>query len=78
MAMLMSFMGLFVCRHPVGTKLSAAFAAVDDGPLAAFAYPDGHRLHDAAAVGGTVAGFFVHMKAGQAVGAMVAVVAPGV
>lgn len=28
--------------------------------------PDGHRLHDAAAVGGTVAGFFVHMKAGQA------------
>ena len=27
MAMLMSFMGLFVCRHPVGTKLSAAFAA---------------------------------------------------
>lgn len=78
MAMLMSFMGLFVCRHPVGTKLSAAFAAVDDGPLAAFAYPDRHRLHDAAAVGGTVAGFFVHMKAGQAVGAMVAVVAPGV
>jgi len=48
---------------------------VDDGPLAAFAYPDGHRLHDAAAVGGTVAGLFVHMKAGQAVGAMVAVVA---
>ena len=34
--------------------------------IAAFAYPDGHRLHDAAAVGGTVAGFFVHMKAGQA------------
>ena len=27
--------------------------------------PDGHRLHDAAAVGGAVAGFFVHMKAGQ-------------
>ena len=40
--------------------------------------PDGHRLHDAAAVGDTVAGFFVHMKAGQAVGAMVAVVAPGI
>ena len=28
--------------------------------------PDGHRLHDAAAVGDTVVGFFVHMKAGQA------------
>ena len=68
--------GVVVCRHPVGAELSAAFAAVDDGPLAAFAYPDGHRLHDAAAVGGTVAGLFVHMKAGQAVGAMVAVVAP--
>lgn len=33
--------------------------------IAAFAYPDSHRLHDAAAVGGAVAGFFVHMKAGQ-------------
>ena len=46
--------------------------------LAALAYPDSYRLHDAAAVGGTVAGFFVHMKAGQAVGAMVAVVAAGI
>ena len=34
--------------------------------IAAFAYSDGHRLHDAAAVGGAVAGFFIHMKAGQA------------
>ena len=65
--------GIVVCRHPVGTEFSAAFAAMDDGPLAALAYPDRHRLHDAAAVGGTVAGFFIHMKAGQAVGAMVAV-----
>ena len=39
--------GIVVCRHPVGAELSAAFAAVDDGPLAAFAYPDGHRLHEA-------------------------------
>ena len=69
MAMLMSFMGL---------SSAAAFAAVDDGPLAALAYPDRHRLHDAAAVGGAVAGFFVHMKAGQAVGTVVAVVAAGV
>ena len=29
-----------VCRHPVGAELSAAFAAVDDGPLATLAYPD--------------------------------------
>ena len=70
--------GVVVCRHPVGAELSAAFAAMDDRPLAALAHPDGHRLHDTAAVGGTVAGFFVHMKAGQAVGAMVAVVAPGI
>ena len=70
--------GVVICRNPVRAELSAAFAAVDDGPLAALAYPDGHRLHDAAAVGGTVAGFFVHMKAGQAVGAMVAVVAAGI
>ena len=56
MAMLMSFMGLVVCRHTVGTELSAAFAAVDDGPLAALAYPDSYRLHDAAAVGGAVTG----------------------
>ena len=67
--------GVVVCRHTVRTELSAAFAAVDDGPFAALAYPDGHRLHDAAAVGGAVAGFFVHMKAGQAIGTMVAVVA---
>ena len=32
--------GIVVCRHPVGAELSAAFAAVDDGPLAALAYPD--------------------------------------
>ena len=62
----------------VGCQFAAEAAAVDDGPLAAFAYPDCHRLHNAAAVGGAVAGFFVHMKTGQAVGAMVAVVAPGV
>ena len=28
--------GVVVCRHPVGAELSAAFAAVDDGPLTAF------------------------------------------
>ena len=33
-------------------------------PPPASSPPDGHGLHDAAAVGGTVAGFFVHMKAG--------------
>ena len=70
--------GVIIRRHTVGAERAAALAAVDDRPFTAPAYPDRHRLHDAAAVGGTVAGFFVHMKAGQAVGTMVAVVAPGV
>mgnify|MGYP006961024248 CR=1 FL=1 len=41
--------GIVVRHHTVGAERSAALAAVDDGPLAALAYPDGHRLHDAAA-----------------------------
>ena len=69
--------GVVVCRHPVGAEFSAAFAAVDDGPLAALAYPDRHRLHDAAAVGSPVAGLDVYVQAGKAVGAVVAVVAAG-
>ena len=56
-----------------GSELPAAFAAVDNCPFAAFAHPDGNRLHDAAAVGCAVARLFVYMKTRQAVGAMVAV-----
>ena len=67
------FHGVIVCGYPVGTELTAALAAVDNCPFAAFAHPDGNRLHDAAAVGCAVARLFVYMKAGQAVGTMVAV-----
>ena len=70
--------GIVVRRHTVGAERSAALAAVDDRPLAAPAYPDRHRLHDAAAVGSPVTGLDVYVQAGEAVGAVVAVVAPGV
>ena len=70
--------GIVVRRHTVGAERAAALAAVDDRPLAAPAYPDRHRLHDAAAVGSPVAGLDVFVQAGEAVGAVVAVVAAGV
>ena len=62
--------GIVVRRHTVGAERAAALAAVDDRPLAAPAYPDRHRLHDAA-------GLDVYVQAGEAVGAVVAVVAAG-
>ena len=69
--------GVIIRRNTVGAERAAALAAVDDRPLAALAYPDRHRLHDAAAVGSPVAGLDVYVQAGEAVGAVVAVVAAG-
>lgn len=69
--------GIVVRRHTVGTERAAALAAVDDRPFTTPAYPDRHRLHDAAAVGSPVAGLDVYVQAGKAVGAVVAVVAAG-
>lgn len=50
---------------------------MDHRPFAVLAYPDGDRLHDPSAVRGPVAGLHVHVEAVQAVGAVVAVLAPG-
>lgn len=61
--MLMSFMGVVVRSHAVGAERTAALAAVNDRPFSALAYPNGDRLHNAAAVTCPVAGFYVHMKA---------------
>lgn len=69
--------GIVVRRHTVGAERSAALAAVDDRPFTTPAYPNRHRLHDAAAVRGPVAGLDVYVQAGEAVGAVVAVVAAG-
>ena len=69
--------GVIIRRHTVGAERAAALAAVDDRPFTAPAYPDRHRLHDAAAVGSPVAGLDVYVQAGKAVGAVVAVVAAG-
>ena len=52
-----------VRRHAVGAERSAALAAVDDRPLAVSSHPDGHGLHDAAAVAFAVAGRNVHVQA---------------
>lgn len=69
--------GIVVRRNTVGAERAAALAAVYDRPFTAPAYPDRHRLHDAAAVGSPVAGLDVYVQAGKAVGAVVAVVAAG-
>lgn len=68
---------IVVGRHPVGVQGAAALAPMDDGPFAAFADPHHDRLHVAAAVGGPVARFDVHVQTGQAVGTMVPVPASG-
>ena len=47
---------------------------MDDRPVAALAHPHSYRLHDAAAIGGSVAGLDVHVEAAQAIVAMVAVI----
>ena len=67
------FHRVIIRRHAVGAERTASLAAVYDRPFSTFAHPDGDRLHDAAAVACPVAGFYVHMKAAQAVGAVVAV-----
>ena len=51
---------------------------MDDCPLAALSHPDCHRVHDAAAIGRPVAGLDVDVQTRQAVGAVVAVIAPRV
>ena len=69
--------GVVVGSHAVGAERTAAAAAMNERPLAVFAYPDGHGLHDAAAVGCAVTGRDVDVQAVQAVRAVVAVAAPG-
>ena len=72
-AMDMSFMGVVVRRHPVGVENAAPLAAVDDGPLAAFAHPDTHWLHDVAAVRRPVPGSSSRWRLRRQLGAVVAV-----
>ena len=69
--------GIVVRRNTVGAERAAALAAVYDRPFTAPAYPDRHRLHDAAAVGSPVAGLDVYVQAGKAVGAVVAMLGAG-
>ena len=71
-------MAIDIRRDAVGVEHAAAFAAVDDRPLAALSHPDGHGFHDPAAVGRAVAGVNIDMQAREAIGAMVPVVRAGV
>ena len=50
---------------------------MNDSPFPAFAHPDGNRLHNPAAITFPVAGFNIHVKAAQAIGAMVAMITAG-
>ena len=56
-------------------QYTAAPAAMNHCPLTVFADPDTDGVHNAAAVGGTVARLIVHMQAGQAVRTVIPVVA---
>lgn len=69
--------GVVVGSHAVGAERTAAAAAMNERPLAVFAHPDGHGLHDAAVVGCAVTGRDVDVQAAQAVRAVVGVAAPG-
>lgn len=59
--------------NPVGVKLAAGAALVDDRPVAASAHPDGNGLHRSAAIGGAVARHIVYVFAPEAPGAVIAV-----
>ena len=74
---LISSMGLSSAATRLEWSTPQMLAAVDDGPLAALADPDGHRLHGAAAVGGPVPRLVIQVDAGKAVGAVVAVLGSG-
>lgn len=66
---------VIVSRCAVGMQYTAASAAMNHCPLTVFADPDTDGVHNAAAVGGTVARLIVHMQAGQAVRTVIPVVA---
>ena len=66
---------VIVSRCAVGMQYTAAPAAMNHCPLTVFADPDTDGVHNAAAVGGTVARLIVHMQAGQAVRTVIPVVA---
>lgn len=66
---------VIVRGHAVGMQHAAASAAMNHCPLTVFADPDTDGVHDAAAVGGTVARLIVYMQAGQAVRTVIPVVA---
>lgn len=65
---------IVVCGNPVGGKLAALTAAVDDGPLAVFSDPNCNRLHDPAAAGCPVSRLLIDVQAVQAVGTVVSMV----
>jgi hypothetical protein len=64
--------GVVVAGDAVALEFSASGAAVDDGPFAVAADPDGDGLHGGAAGGGVVAGGVIDVEAPEAPGAMVA------
>jgi len=67
--------GIIICGNAVGTERSATLTPVDDSPLAIFAYPHSHRLHDLTAVCRPVSWLSVQMQTGQTVGTVIAMCA---
>ncbi len=71
------FHWVVVSGDAVGTETAAATTAMDNGPFSVLAYPNADSVHDAAAVGSTVARFVVEVQTRKAVWAMIAVLRGG-
>ena len=67
--------GVVIAGHAVGAQRTALSAAMDDGPLAVIAHPDGDGFHDAAAVRVAIAGNIIHVHTVQAIRTMIPMVA---
>ena len=64
-------MGVVIARNSVASEYAAGSATVNEGPFAAFAHPDGDRIHHPAAPGISITRNFVEMNAMQALGTMI-------
>lgn len=69
------FHWIVIRRDAVGGELATDSATVDNRPLSVIPDPDADGVHLAVAGGGAVTGLIVNVNAGQAVGAVISVIA---
>lgn len=64
-------MGVVIARDSVASQHAASSATVNQGPFAAFAHPDGDRIHHPAAPSISITRNFVEVNAMQALGTVI-------